>query len=252
MVDIEVAGRRATAQRTLRNRQGQAVHHPNERNDPAGLAVEADRLADPAHIAPIGADAAAAAGQPDVFVPGVDDALKAVVDRIEVAADRQAAPGATVRQHRRCGHEPQLADVIVDPLGVILIVRIGVGDAGEEVLIGLARQQVAIIERVLAEQGQQGIARRIGHDRETPGVHRLGIVLTRALDRGRGHGGPDHQVGRTLVAVFALLRHRHRRAFAVVSPVRRCRRPLGRHVRACHRSRIVPAAEFHRQSPLKP
>ncbi len=43
---------------------------------PAGLAVEADRLADAADIAPIGADAAAARGEPDILVPGVDDAVR--------------------------------------------------------------------------------------------------------------------------------------------------------------------------------
>ena len=76
--DVEIAGGRAAAQRALADRQRQRIHHPHERDDAAGLAVEADRLADAADIAPIGADAAAARGQPDILVPGADDALEAV------------------------------------------------------------------------------------------------------------------------------------------------------------------------------
>ena len=59
MRDVEIASGGATAQRALADRQGQAVHHAHERDDAAGLAVQADRLADSAHAAPIGADAAA-------------------------------------------------------------------------------------------------------------------------------------------------------------------------------------------------
>ena len=59
--DVEVAGGRTAPQRALADRQRQLVHHPDERDDAAGLAVEADRLADAADAAPIGADAAAAA-----------------------------------------------------------------------------------------------------------------------------------------------------------------------------------------------
>src|SRR5689334_24743309 len=91
--DVEVAGGRAAPQRALRNRQGERIHHSHERDDPAGLAVEADRLADPADVAPVRPDPAAAAGQPDVLVPGPDDPFEAVVDAVEIAADRQAAPG---------------------------------------------------------------------------------------------------------------------------------------------------------------
>src|SRR5690606_32160982 len=77
---VEVTRRRTAAQRALADRQRKAVHHPHERDDPAGLAVEPDRLADPAHVAPVGADAAAARSEPDVLVPGADDALETVVD----------------------------------------------------------------------------------------------------------------------------------------------------------------------------
>src|SRR5690606_40505603 len=111
--DVEVASGRAAPQRALADRQRQAVHHADERNDAAGLAVEADRLADAAHVAPVGADAAAARGEPDVLVPGADDALEAVADRVEIARDPPAAAGAAVRQPRGRGHEPQLRGVVL-------------------------------------------------------------------------------------------------------------------------------------------
>ena len=60
--DIEIARCRAAPERALADRKRQRIHHAHERNDAAGLAIEADRLADAADIAPIGADAAAAAG----------------------------------------------------------------------------------------------------------------------------------------------------------------------------------------------
>src|SRR3546814_10560765 len=63
---------------SLRDREGERVHHADEGNDAAGLAVEADGFADAAHRAPIGADAAAAAGEPDILVPRADDAFEAV------------------------------------------------------------------------------------------------------------------------------------------------------------------------------
>src|SRR3990167_10990878 len=44
------------------------------------------------------------------------------------------------------------------------IVRIGGGNTGEHVLIGLARQQVTVVQRLLAEVGQQRIPRRISLD----------------------------------------------------------------------------------------
>jgi hypothetical protein len=61
---------------------------------------------------------------------------EAVVDRVQVAGDGQAAAGAAVRENGRRGHEPQLRDIVVEALGMVLIVGIGVGDAREEVLIG--------------------------------------------------------------------------------------------------------------------
>ena len=58
--DIEIDGGGTAAQRPLRNGEGEAVHDADERDDAAGLAIQADRFTDAADIAPIGADAAAA------------------------------------------------------------------------------------------------------------------------------------------------------------------------------------------------
>jgi hypothetical protein len=57
-----------------------------------------------------------------------------------------------------------------------LVVGVAVGDAREEVLIDLAGQQVAVGQRVLAEIGQQVVARRIGRDREAARIDRLRIA----------------------------------------------------------------------------
>src|SRR6185503_11528360 len=96
MRDVEIAGGRAAAQRALADRERERIHHPDEGDDAAGLAVEADRLADAADIAPIGADAAAARGEPDILVPGADDPFEAVRDAVEVAGDGQPPAGAAV------------------------------------------------------------------------------------------------------------------------------------------------------------
>ena len=136
---VEIDRRRAATQAALRNGEGQAVHHADERDDAAGFAVQADRFANAAHAAPISADAAAAACEPDILVPRIDDALKAVIDRIEIARDRQAASGAAVREHRRCGHEPELGDIIIQTLRVILIISISGCDAREQVLVIFTR-----------------------------------------------------------------------------------------------------------------
>ncbi len=127
----------------------------------------------PRTAAPIGADAAAFRRQPDILVPGVDDAVQAVVDAVQIAADRKAAAGAAVGQDRRRRHEPQLGDIVVDPLGMVLVVGIGRSDAGEQILIFLAGKQIAVAQRLLAEFGQQRIAARIGRDVERAGVDRL-------------------------------------------------------------------------------
>ena len=177
MVDVEIASRRTATQGPLRNGQGQAVHHADERNDARCLAVQANRLADTPNAAPIGADAAAARGEPDIFVPGVDDAAEAVVDAVEIAADRQAATGAAVGQYRCRRHEPELGDRVIEPLGMLLIVGIGVGNAGEQILIGFAGQQIAVVERFLAEIGQQIIATLIQRDLEAALFDAVAVAL---------------------------------------------------------------------------
>ena len=107
MANIQIAGCRTATQRTLRNRQCQAVHDANKRNNTAGLAVEANRLTNATDITPIRTNAAAARREPDIFVPGVDDAFQAVIDGVQIAADRQAAARAAVGQDGRCRHEPE-------------------------------------------------------------------------------------------------------------------------------------------------
>ena len=62
---------------------------------------------------------------------------------------------------------------------VFTIIR-GRGDSREQVLIGLARQQITVAQRVLAELGQQRIAAVVGGDREARRMDRL-----RARSRGR-------------------------------------------------------------------
>jgi hypothetical protein len=237
MIDVEIAGGRPAPQRALRNRQRERVHHANKRDDPAGLAVEADRLADPADMAPIGADAAAAARQPDVLVPRPDDTLEAVGHAVQIAADRKAAPGPAVGQDRRRRHEPQARDVVVDALRVLGVVGVSRGDAGEEVLIGFARQQVAVAQRLLAEFGQQVVARRVGRHRKRGRCDAL------ARRRGRGR----HIAGRN----FAASREIHRSTPSLPTRIRadlfsnRSTRPnrserviLQRRKRVCHRGTL--------------
>ena len=165
VMDVQIDGGRAATQRALADRQGQRVHHADEGDDARGLARALDLLADGADAAPVGADAAAVRGQGDVFVPDALDAVQAVADRVQEAGDRQAAIRAAVRQDRGRGHEPQAAHIVVQALGVVGVVREGGRDAGEHVLIALARQQVAVFQRLLAEVGQQGVARTIHLDR---------------------------------------------------------------------------------------
>jgi hypothetical protein len=88
---------------------------------------------------------------------------------------------------------------------VVGIVGIGAGDAGEQILIALAGQQIAVVERLLAEIGQQRIARRIGCDIEAAHSDALrigGVVLRSRAGLGalarrvalfaRGRFGPFH------------------------------------------------------------
>src|SRR3546814_21060399 len=75
MGDIEITGCRAATQRALADRQRKRIHHEDERNDAAGLAIQANRLTNASHIAPIGADAAPARGQPELLVPSLEIGL---------------------------------------------------------------------------------------------------------------------------------------------------------------------------------
>src|SRR3546814_12804168 len=81
---------------------------------------------------------------PDVLVPQPDDAVQAVAGLVEEAGDRQAARGAAVGQHRRRRPEPQPRDVVVEALGVVAVVGVAGGDAGEEILERLAGHQAAV------------------------------------------------------------------------------------------------------------
>ena len=161
MVHVDVDGRRPAPQRALRDRERQGVHDADERNDSRRMAAAANGLADRAHAAPIGADAAAVAGEPDVLGPRVDDAAEIVLDGVQEARDRQAAVGAAVAQDRRRRHEPELRHVVVEALRMRRVVGVGARNAREQVLRTLARQEIAIGERRAPERRQQRVARRI-------------------------------------------------------------------------------------------
>ena len=67
--------------------------------------------------------------------------------------------------------------MIVKALGVLCVIGIGSGDAGEQILIGFAGKQIAIIKRVAAEIGEQRVARAINGDREFPRHDLVGGAL---------------------------------------------------------------------------
>ena len=180
MRDRQIDRGRAAPQRALRDRQRQAVHHADEGDDARGLAVLPDLLADRAQIAPVAADAAALGGEPDILVPQPDDAVEAVGGFVQEAGDRQAALGAAIGQHRGRRHEPQPGHVVVDALGVRRVVAVVAGDAGEQVLVTLARQQIAVVQRGAAEIRQQGI----------PGPVDPYLVATLQLHRIEHYGTP--------------------------------------------------------------
>ena len=164
VMDVEIAGGRASAQRALADRKGKRIHHADERDDSRGLPVLADLLADRADIAPIGAYTAAVRGEPDVLGPGLDDIVERIADLVEKAGDRQAPVSAAIRQHGRRRHEPELRDIVIDALGMGGVIGKRRCHARKHVLIGLARQQIAVVEGLLAEIRQQRVARRIGRD----------------------------------------------------------------------------------------
>jgi hypothetical protein len=161
VVNVEIHRRRAAPQRALGDRQGERIHHPDEGNDAGRLAVLTDFLADRAHAAPIGADAAAIGREPDILGPGGDDVAQRIVHRVQEARDRQAAISAAIGQHRRRRHEPQIGHVVIKALRMLKVVGVGRRNAREHVLVGFAGQQVAINQRLLAEIGQKRVARGV-------------------------------------------------------------------------------------------
>ena len=94
-----------------------------------------------------------------------------------------------------------------------LIVAIGVGDAGEQILILLAGQQIAVIQRVLAEQRQQFVAGMVGDDGIAARLHRFAVArFRRRRDRlacARGHTGQHITLGNQFaVSWVGLVCHR--------------------------------------------
>ena len=87
------------------------------------------------------------------------------------------------------------------------IIGVSGGDAGEQVLVALARQQIAVVERFLAEIGQQRIAIGRGDDGKAAGVHGFGIFW---YGRRRHHGGRNQLGG----GEICLIGHRYCRALA--------------------------------------
>jgi hypothetical protein len=63
-----------------------------------------------------------------------------------------------------------------------VVIGVSGGHAGKEVLVALAGQQVAVAQRLLAELGQELVARRVGLDVELGRVDALG---------GARNGGAD-------------------------------------------------------------
>src|SRR5690606_28372057 len=124
-------------------------------------------------------------------------------DRVQKTGDRQTAIRAAVTQDRRRGHEPQLRHIVVEPLRMRGIVRVRARDAREKILERLARQQIAIAQRRLAELRQERITPRIGHD-GTDGMPPR--AARRRVDRdavarrnGSGRKRLDHRSPRLLV-----------------------------------------------------
>jgi len=60
---------------------------------------------------------------------------------------------------------------------VLLVVGIGVGDAGEQILIGFTGQQIAVVERFLAEIGQQIVAACVHGDLEATLLDAVAVAL---------------------------------------------------------------------------
>ncbi len=191
----------------------------DEGNDARGLAAAFHRLADRADAAPIGADAAAIGGEPDILVPGVDDAFQRIRHRIEEAGNGKAARGAAVGQHRRRRHEPQARHRVIETLRVRDIVGIGAGDAGEHVLKALAGYEVAVLQGRLAERRQQGIAAaveaEIGRKRRARQRRRQRRASFRNIGRNAAGNHPRRQRDEVAMLIKIVGNCRHRRPHAL-------------------------------------
>ncbi len=162
VVHVQIDGRRTATQAALADRQRQGVHHADEGDDAAGLAGALDLLADRADAAPVGADAAAVGGQRRRsrsrrrWMPSRLSATE--FRKQEIGRPRSAPPFDSTGVE---GMNHSLRHIVIDALGVVGVVGIGRGDAGEHVLIALAGQQIAVLQRLLAEIGQQVVAAAI-------------------------------------------------------------------------------------------
>jgi hypothetical protein len=85
---------------------------------------------------------------------------------------------------------------------MLLVVGIGGRDAGKQVLVAFAGQEIAVVQRLLAEIGEQRIAAGVGLDGEAAIVDGLGFTLRRSGGgNGAGHGPCGHRIDEVLRAL---------------------------------------------------
>jgi hypothetical protein len=122
---------------------------------------------------------------------------------------------------------------------VRLVIGIGIGHAGEQVLVLFAGQQVAVVERVLAERGEQRIARFIGDDAEAAGADGARVfLLGRGNAGGRGRHGGDQRLGPGILRIQTHRRSAFCRRRAFESRAIKAQFVLRRHG-------AVPSPEIH-------
>src|SRR3546814_2281535 len=100
---------------------------------------------------------------------------------------------------------------------MIGVVGIGGGDAGEEILIGFAGEEIAVLQRLLAEIGEQRVAARVGLDRESARVDcgldvavQLRLDTCGRFDRSEEHTSELQSLMRISYAVFCLKKKRRK------------------------------------------
>src|SRR3546814_15122351 len=103
MGDIEITGCRAATQRALADRQRKRIHQADERHDAAGLAIEAKRLTNAAHIAPISADAPTTRSKPDIPDTGDDDPLSAITNALTTKRAHNTPAGPLCTENHLTG-----------------------------------------------------------------------------------------------------------------------------------------------------